>query len=130
MSFTEVDKLINNIQTEHKFNYLCSSQYPYMEIPEIKQYRIKYDIVTSKSLANQENVNYNENINYNEIQNKFSKIKKSLENLNYIECPVCMNYCNDYVKPKCNHKICVKCFMENNKTQYGNKCCLCRRQYI
>ena len=124
MSFTEVDKLINNIQTEHKFNYLCSSQYPCMEIPEIKQYRIKYDIVTSKSLANQENVNYNE------IQNKFSKIKKSLENLNYIECPVCMNYCNDYVKPKCNHKICVKCFMENNKTQYGNKCCLCRRQYI
>lgn len=124
MSFAEVDKLINNIELEHKFNYLCSSQYPSMEIPEIKQYHIKDDIViNNSSLINQEN------IDYNKIQNKFLKIKRGLENLNYIECPVCMNYCNDYVKPKCNHKICVKCFMENNKTQYGNKCCLCRKKY-
>ena len=49
------------------------------------------------------------------------------------DCPVCLNKLgnNDFVVTKCNHKICLSCFMDNyNKSRNGHLCPLCRTKVI
>lgn len=49
------------------------------------------------------------------------------------DCPVCLNKLgnNDFVVTKCNHKICLSCFMNNyNKSRNGHLCPLCRTKVI
>lgn len=129
MSFEQVDDFINKIKMEHKFEYLCSSQYPFMEIPEL-------EIKACENKINKENL-YIPNIEappsipsskFNVLQEKIEKIQNEIEKMDVIECPICLDYCIDYVRPKCNHKICVNCFVKNNKTINSNKCCLCRKK--
>jgi hypothetical protein len=49
------------------------------------------------------------------------------------DCPVCLNKLgnNDFVVTKCNHKICLSCFMDNyNKSRNGHLCPMCRTKVI
>lgn len=49
------------------------------------------------------------------------------------DCPVCLNKLenNNFVVTKCNHKICLSCFMDNyNKSRNGHLCPLCRTKVI
>lgn len=49
------------------------------------------------------------------------------------DCPLCLNKLgnNDFVLTKCNHKICLSCFMDNyNKSRNGHLCPLCRNKVI
>lgn len=134
MSFEKIDKFIDDIKLKHTFEYLCSSQYPAMEIPDIT--KPVCDVRCWSRLENQENRKFNmiqsdgniTNNNINGLQNKMSKIQKIIEDIDIIECPICLNHCVDYVRPKCNHKICINCFVRNNNTIYGNKCCMCRKK--
>lgn len=65
------------------------------------------------------NINKNMNKINNKINNKKINKKKNKE------CPICMTECESHVKLKCDHYICLECFIKSI-VHYHVKCPLCR----
>ena len=127
MAFAHVDAFIDKIMLEQKFDYLCSNHFEEFvyEEPVINLPKDCFE----PNIENKENeVFQNTQKKFGELQERLLSIEKKLRTVNVIECPICMNYCSEYVKPQCGHTTCVNCFMKNSKTSNGHKCCLCRKQ--
>ena len=127
MSFAYVDDLIDKIILEHKFDYLCSNNFEEFIYEEPVIHIPKHCF--EPNIENKENeVFQNSQDKFEELEKRLRSIEKKLRTVNIIECPICMNYCSEYVKPQCGHTTCVNCFIKNSKTSNGDKCCLCRKQ--
>ena len=67
---------------------------------------------------------------YDEMNKILSSLKKiEIELRREDECPICMMEIEkNYVMPKCGHRVCINCFVENMKRNKmsGEKCSLCR----
>ena len=125
MSFSDVDAFINKIVLEHKFDYLCSNNF--------EEFVYEEPVIDTPKDCFKPNIEYNEiyqnsQDKFGELEKQLLSIEKKLRTVNIIECPICMNYCSEYVKPQCGHTTCVNCFIKNSKTSNGHKCCLCRKQ--
>ena len=130
MAFAEVDAFINKIVLENKFDYLCRNHYEEFVYEESMIDVPKRRFVDlAPRVENKENESFqNTREKIGKLQERLLSIEKKLRTVNIIECPICMNYCSEYVRPQCGHTTCVTCFMKNSKTSNGHKCCLCRKQ--
>jgi hypothetical protein len=68
---------------------------------------------------------------YEEMNKILSSLKKiEIELRREDECPICMREIEEknYVMPKCGHRVCINCFVENMKRNKmsGEKCSICR----
>lgn len=51
----------------------------------------------------------------------------SIDSLNENDCPICYEKLENFVKLKCNHNFCLKCYSEFIKNKI-NKCSICREE--
>lgn len=70
-----------------------------------------------------------------ELDQKFSEWKIDKNNTeNEENCPVCYEQIksNNYITPKCGHKLCLYCYKQCilSGGECANKCCLCRGQIL
>lgn len=141
-SFKIVDDFIEKMKKEKEINdyinngiypdYLSSSNSPPIKFDKVNKF-IQYHNIEIPNI----DLSY-ETYLYNKIKQTEYEIKKTIEQIDRendeIEdnkCPICYKEIknNDFILPKCQHKICVSCFVTTLKYKGENniKCCLCRR---
>ena len=140
----EIDIFILKIKQEQEIkDYINKNIYP--ESLK-KQYSQKY--IAFPKLEDTILKEFNEIQIENDFKNtifKLNQIENQIHSIIEIEnkensdrktncCPICLEVfqINNYLIPKCGHKICLPCFtkniIKNNNT--GKICCLCREKII